>query len=192
MGQSASDKYNAAAFNQLLGQNLDPSAPPGGMVGEYLKAHPENREKVLELCQQLKEIYNKKSHHYDGGEPYKAAQRMAMLAYEIGAVPAYNCKSGKDRTGMLDAEIKREVVSQYQGRPLSKPGNPLNEYDKKLFQKVLVSGGNAEVQKYNTGVAGNKVLKELPLVALNLSHHDRIGNRDTFDQVAGLSELAKY
>ncbi|MBP2197773.1 inositol phosphate phosphatase SopB [Pantoea cypripedii] len=192
LGQSASDKYNAAAFNQLLGQNLDPSAPPGGMVGEYLKTHPENREKVIELCQQLKEIYNKKSHHYDGGEPYKAAQRMAMLAYEIGAVPAYNCKSGKDRTGMLDAEIKREVVSQHQGRPLSKPGNPLSEYDKKLFQKVLVSGGNAEVQKYNTGVAGNKVLKELPLSALNLSHHNRIGNRDTFEQVGGLSELAKY
>ncbi|WP_455871804.1 inositol phosphate phosphatase SopB [Serratia proteamaculans] len=191
LGRSTSDKYNAQALNQLLGSDLKPSSLPGGMVGEYLKSRPKNHPKVMALSQQLKQILINKSHHHDGGEPYKAAQRVAMLAYEIGAVPCWNCKSGKDRTGMLDAEIKREAVSQHQGSPLNKPGIPLSNNDKKLFQQVLLNGGNSEVQAYNTGVAGNKVLKKLPLSALNLSYHERIDNRKVWEEGQGLSGLVK-
>jgi phosphatidylinositol-4,5-bisphosphate 4-phosphatase len=191
LGWSVSDKFNAQALHQLLGPDLGASAPPGGMVGNYLKNNPVNGPKVLELSQQLRKIFTDKSHHHDGGEPYKAAQRIAMLAYEIGAVPCWNCKSGKDRTGMMDAEIKREVISQHQGKPLSKPGRPQSKEDKALLQEVLVNGGNAEIQAYNTGVAGNKVIKFLPLPGMNLSFNDRIGNRQILKDTQGLSPLVK-
>jgi phosphatidylinositol-4,5-bisphosphate 4-phosphatase len=161
------------------------------MVGNYLKNNPVNGPKVLELSQQLRKIFTDKSHHHDGGEPYKAAQRIARLAYEIGAVPCWNCKSGKDRTGMMDAEIKREVISQHQGKPSSKPGSPHSKGDQELFQEVLAKGGNAEIQVYNTGVAGNKVIKFLPIPGMNLSYDERIGNSKILNDTQGLSPLVK-
>ncbi|MET0951179.1 MAG: inositol phosphate phosphatase SopB, partial [Pseudomonas sp.] len=136
-----------------------------------------------------KQIFAKNSHHHDGGDPYKAALRIVMLAYEIGAVPLSNCKSGKDRTGMLDAEIKREVISLHQGQPLSEPGSSLGLVNKVIFQQVLVNGGNLEVQSYNMGVAGNKVLVNRTLSSLNLSCEDRIGNQAVSDAAKGLSYL---
>ncbi|NMP27131.1 inositol phosphatase [Rahnella sp. SAP-1] len=155
LGWATSDRYNQQAVKQLLGDDLM-SASPGGMVGEYLLNMPKNGQKVMELSQQFRKILLDKSYCHDNGTPYKAAQYAAMLAYEIGAVPCWNCKNGKDRTGMLDTELKREIVSQNQGEPLSQPGAPLNENNKQLFQKVKLHGGNQEVQSYNDGVADNK------------------------------------
>ncbi len=66
-------------------------------------------EVVNTLARQLM-IFENNQHHKDGGEPYKLAQRLAMLAHEIDAVPA-RIVSGKDRTGMMDSEIKREIIS---------------------------------------------------------------------------------
>lgn len=192
LGWSASDKYNADAINQLLGSSTKPGAATlGGMVGDYLKTQPANAVKVNELAQQLIQILSSNSHHRDGGEPYKAAQRVTMLAYEIGAVPCWNCKSGKDRTGMLDAEIKREAISQHQGQPLSQPANPLDEKNQKIFQQVLLNGGNNEIQTYNTSAAGNKVLKNIQVSALKLSYDQRIGDTRVWKETQGLSRLVK-
>ncbi len=44
------------------------------------------------------------------GDPYKLASRLQELAYRIGAVPAFNCKSGKDRTGQCDVEVKSAIM----------------------------------------------------------------------------------
>lgn len=161
------------------------------MVGDYLKTQPANALKVKELAQQLMQILSRNSHHRDGGEPYKAAQRVTMLAYEIGAVPCWNCKSGKDRTGMLDAEIKREAISQHQGQPLSLPATPLDEKNQQLFQQVLLNGGNNEIQAYNTSASGNKVLINIPVSALKLSYDQRIGDTQVWKETQGLSRLVK-
>lgn len=187
------DNLNKTALAQILGPNYLINNEVGGWVGHYLSEHPHasNRHKVEELCQQIKEIWKKKSYRYDGNEPYKIAQRIAMLAYEIGAVPCWNCKSGKDRTGMLDAEIKREAINYHQGYSLSKPGAKLTNEEKKLFQGVLLHSGNKQVQEYNTGVAGNKVTKDLPFMLrpLALSYKTRIGDEVIRRQVQGFSSL---
>ncbi|SQJ24844.1 secreted effector protein [Salmonella enterica subsp. enterica] len=116
-------------------------------------------EVVNTLARQIKDIWKNNQHHKDGGEPYKLAQRLAMLAHEIDAVPAWNCKSGKDRTGMMDSEIKREIISFHQTHMLNAPGSLPDSGGQKIFQKVLLNSGNLEIQKQNTGGAGNKVLK---------------------------------
>jgi phosphatidylinositol-4,5-bisphosphate 4-phosphatase len=188
-GQEQSDKYNLVAMRQLLGNNLSLDAKTEGWVGEYLKDNPNNQARVQELVRQLKAIWADKSHHRDDGEPYKAAQRVAMLAFEIGAVSCFNCKSGKDRTGMLDAELKREAIAQHQGRGLNQPGSPLEDVDRSLLQQVLMNGGNLEIQKYNTGAPGNKVMKSLPF--MNLSYAKRIGNPEVWMQTQGLSSIVK-
>lgn len=192
MGHGESDKLNLTALQQLLGPDLKPGTDPGGWVGDYLAQNPDNSGRVWQMAQQLKDIWARQSHRRDGGEPYKAAQRVAMLAFEIGAVPCWNCKSGKDRTGMLDAEIKREAIAQHQGHAPSRPEAARDAGMRELFGKVLTQGGNLEVQAYNTGAPGNKVMKQLPFGSLlNLSYARRVGDAAAWQQAQGLSTLLK-
>lgn len=191
LGNFASDEYNITGLHQLFGSDLSPDGTLGGWVGEYLATEPHNAEKVRELSLQIKTIWQNKSHHADEQEPYKAAERLAILGYEIGAVPCWNCKSGKDRTGMLDSEIKREVISYQQRQKLSEPGNPFDGSNKELLKEIIINSGNPEIQYYNTGVKGNKVMKDLPFSFTNLSYKKRIANDIVADTLKGLSELAK-
>ncbi|EAQ2105145.1 type III secretion system effector inositol phosphate phosphatase [Salmonella enterica subsp. arizonae] len=188
-GLKASDRYNIEALHQLLGNDLRPEARPGGWVGNWLAQYPDNYEVVNILARQIKDIWKNNLHHKDGGEPYKLAQRLAMLANEIDAVPAWNCKSGKDRTGMMDSEIKREVISFHQTHTLNAPGNLPDRSGQEIFQKVLLNSGNLEIQKLNTGGAGNKVMKNLSPEVLNLSYQKRIGNENIWQSVKGISSL---
>lgn len=189
LGNKTSDSYNHPSLQQLLGKDLTPGAKPGGWVGEYLSSNPGNAGLVKELSQQIKNIWQNKSHHCDNGEPYKLAQRVAMLANEINSVPCWNCKSGKDRTGMLDVEIKREAISLHQGNSLSKPGTVLDQNAKWLLGQVLLNSGNLEVQTQNTGLAGNKVVKDLGIPLLNLSYKDRIGDSQVWQKSKGMSKF---
>ncbi len=198
IGWKQADGYNEVAMKTLVGNDLSVTAPPKGWVGDYLSQHPsaENAQKVRTLSQQLKAIWANKTHHRDDGEPYKAALRVALLANEIGVMPCWNCKSGKDRTGMLDAEIKRETVKMHQHDTgvmkqtlnVSLPGSSLNSAEQQLLQTILLHGGNKEVQQYNTGAPGNKVARSLPTF-LTLSTRQRIGDEDAFNNTRGLSEL---
>lgn len=188
-GLKASDSYNIEALQQLLGNDLRPEARPGGWVGEWLARYPDNYESVNTLARQIKDIWQNKLHHKDGGEPYKLAQRLAMLANEIDVVPAWNCKSGKDRTGMMDSETKREAISFHQTHTLSSPGSLPDRSGQQIFQKVLLNSGNLEIQKQNTSGAGNKVIKNLSPEVLNLSYHKRIGDENTWQSVKGISTL---
>ena len=93
---------------------------------------------------------------------------------------------------MLDAEIKREAIAQHQGHAPSRPEAALDAGMRELFGKVLTQGGNLEVQAYNTGAPGNKVMKQLPLGSLlNLSYAQRVGDAAAWQQAQGLSTLLK-
>lgn len=188
-GLKTSDSYNVEALHQLLGNDLRPEAKPGGWVGNWLAQYPDNYKVVNILARQIKDIWKNNLHHKDGGEPYKLAQRLAMLANEIDAVPAWNCKSGKDRTGMMDSEIKRETISLHQTHTLNAPGSLPDRSGQEIFQKVLLNSGNLEIQKQNTGGAGNKVMKNLSPEVLNLSYQKRVGDENIWQSVKGISSL---
>ncbi|WP_213993213.1 inositol phosphate phosphatase SopB [Sodalis sp. dw_96] len=190
LGHGMSDKMNQGALHKLLGNNLTPDAAPGGWVGQYLATAPKNAERVTLLAKQLKTIIANKSHHNDGGEPYKAALRIGLLSHEIGIVPCWNCKSGKDRTGMLDVEMKRAAAAAHMGLAGDAIGR-LNKEGQRLMQTVLLNSGNQEIQKYNTGAEGNKSLKNSKLVNAiigGLTLRERIGNNEIADRGKGLSD----
>lgn len=189
LGNKISDSYNHPALQKLLGKDLKPESEPSGWVGEYLLNNPDNAWLVKELSQQIKRIWQNKSHHSDSGEPYKLAQRVTMLANEINSVPCWNCKSGKDRTGMLDVEIKREAIYLHQGNPLSKPGSSLDPNGKWLLKQLLLNSGNLEVQAQNTGLAGNKVVKDVGIPLLNLSYKDRIGDSQVWHKAQSMANF---
>ncbi|SDD38259.1 virulence protein IpgD [Cupriavidus sp. YR651] len=181
-GLDTSDAYNREALRKLVGPNLatNVALSPSSWAGSYIRTtpQPDNMGRVYDLAWELKDFMAKGSHHHDDDAPYKAAQRAAMLAFEIGAVPCWNCKSGKDRTGMLDAEIKREatlLTLQHDARQRGDTTWSREEAERSVMESVVLHSGNLEVQERNTGVMGNKVLKRLPAVSgLSLSYVDRM------------------
>ena len=103
---------------------------------------------------QINRIDQKKTYSSDRHEAYKMASRIAVLTNLLGGVPAWNCKSGKDRTGMMDVECKFLATLVALGKNIPEPGAPLTSEQKMLYRNLLLQSGNHEMQKYNTGVAG--------------------------------------
>ncbi len=190
-GWGKSDKQNLQGLRQLLGDDLHPGAAIGGWVGDYLAnpATPKNAALVKQLSGQIREIWQQKSHRRQGGEPYKLAQRIALLSNAIDVVPCYNCKSGKDRTGMLDTELKRELVQLHGGAGLSAPGEKLSAENQRIFQQILDHSGNAEIQTANTGAPGNKVIRKHPGLGYSFSERLRVGDAAAIARISGLSSL---
>ena len=197
-GAQTSDNFNSKAMHTLLGEKflMQPNNPKavGGMLAAYLNTVPApgNASAVLTLATEACNIFNSKSHRKDDGDPYKLARCIALLSNEINVVPCSNCKSGKDRTGALDAEIKKALVVKHQNNGVYKlPRENLSVDDKALLAKMFLESGNMEVQKQNTGVAGNKVLKGYKKFGLNLSLAERVGSAEVFRDAQGWSGLVK-
>jgi phosphatidylinositol-4,5-bisphosphate 4-phosphatase len=94
---------------------------------------------------------------------YKIASRLAALAYLSGCHVHFNCKSGKDCTGLMDIEVKRLMASMY-GSFLGSGEVTVPQYslsghaaEKSSYRTLLADSGNFEVQEYNTGGRGFKV-----------------------------------
>lgn len=124
------------------------------------KASLKNKaEAIKTLRRQINDINRRKTYASDGHEAYKMASRIAVLTNLLGGVPAWNCKSGKDRTGMMDVECKFLATLAALGKDIPEPGAKLTTEQKMLYRNLLMQSGNHEMQKYNTGIAGYKLEK---------------------------------
>jgi hypothetical protein len=112
---------------------------------------------ALELQRQIAAIHAEGAHRTAGNEPYKMPTRLAVLADLLGVNVAFNCKSGKDRTGELDAEIKHfKLQMQVTGR-VPHYARTRTPEEIRHFHEVATNGGNFEIQNLNTGYAGYKL-----------------------------------
>lgn len=193
-GRAMQKRLNDPSIAVLVGGGSD----VGGWCGDYLSALSGKldgmdkdspgyyklyrKHRVVELLAlQVKQIYRSGSHHSEGKDTYKLAARVAYLTSLIGGVPLYNCKSGKDRTGMLDAEIK--FLAAYIERFARVPDVGQVDLEvRELFHKVLLHSGNLEVQKSNVGVRGYKT-------EMVKSIDQRIGDDVVRAEVRGLSGM---
>ena len=146
-GWDISDTMNAPAFEGLRGQ-----------VEEFIQQHPGTKEAeaARTLLEQCRRIFAAGGEHKDNHDAYKLASRIAVLSHLIGNMPCWNCKSGKDRTGQMDVESKFLATLIARGEPIPEPGAPLTPAQQGLFRAIALEGGNFEVQKQNTGIAGFK------------------------------------
>ncbi|MBU0782856.1 MAG: hypothetical protein KJ798_04040 [Gammaproteobacteria bacterium] len=137
---------------------------------------------IEHLTEQIRDIYISKLHHRVGNEPYKLPTRLLALANEIGATPAFNCKSGKDRTGQLNVEI-RELYAQL----IANGGTPRavdakrEGLAKENYKILFMNGGDRDIQALNTGVTGSKT---------QLRYYHRLMDvpPKNIDQIKGLSK----
>ncbi len=190
-GMKKSEEVNQAGLRILLG-NTALKAELGGWVGLYLAGDPEprNAEVVRALATQLKTMLADKSYRSDGGDPYKPSRTLSLLAFEIGATPAWNCKSGKDRTGTQDAEIKFASVLMHQSKDrLPHAPGKLSAANQELLGKTSIYSGNDLVQQYAAGAPGNKTFGTSILRSLiGTSVRMRVGGKWIAEQIRGLSD----
>jgi hypothetical protein len=98
-----------------------------------------------------------------GGTPperYTLAARIGLTILLSGQKLQVNCRSGKDRTGLFDSEIKfaaYQLWRRSQGLAVSAPGAEVLPSEMKAWELLLLRSGNREIQLVNAGVPGNKV-----------------------------------
>lgn len=112
---------------------------------------------VLELARQIGEIHHEGAHRNAGSEPYKMPTRLAVLADLLGVKVAFNCKSGKDRTGELDAEIKHFKLQMAMTGKVPHYKRERTPEEIRHFHEVVTNSGNFEMQQLNTGFTGYKL-----------------------------------
>jgi hypothetical protein len=157
-GWGISTPMNTGALTALLG-STDTDAPIGGAVDAFLNSPGvtvQQARDILELTRQIKQLWNDKTYRESGKNPYLLPARILVLANMIGQTPAFNCKSGKDRTGQLDVEAKTLAARiQMLGRVPSLEESEDEDY-KITREQLSINGGNHEIQRMNTGLAGFK------------------------------------
>ncbi|WP_129781711.1 inositol phosphate phosphatase SopB [Peristeroidobacter soli] len=112
---------------------------------------------VRELARQIGEIHREGAHRQSDGEAYKMPTRLAVLADLLGVKVAFNCKSGKDRTGELDAEIKHFKLQMAATGTVPDYRRERSPEEIRHFHEVVTNSGNFEMQQLNTGFTGYKL-----------------------------------
>ncbi len=115
---------------------------------------------IRALAQDIHAIYSSKAYQTQGVDPYKLVARINALAILSGRQASINCKSGKDRTSVCDAEIKHLLshieLSQGEEPILPSYEKPLEGPERKNYQNFIFAKGNFAIQEKNTGIAGYK------------------------------------
>lgn len=150
----AGDKENIGALNPNL---LLPETDASGK--EDPEAIWKNRA-IRALAQDVHAIFNSKAYQSEGVDPYKLVARISALAILSGQQASINCKSGKDRTSVCDAEIKHLLshIAMSQGEDPILPSyeKPLDGPERKNYQNFIFAKANFTIQEKNTGIAGYK------------------------------------
>ena len=113
---------------------------------------------------QAKAIWANNDYRRGGGDPFKMVSRLALVGHLMGETPLFNCKSGKDRTGQLDAEVKfLAAAADESGGRVPAPDESMEAW-RPVRNDFVFNTGNLEMQRLNTGLPGYK-LKGVPGLA---------------------------
>ena len=118
-------------------------------------------ETLDSAARQAKAIWASNDYRRGGGDPFKMVSRLALVGHMMGETPLFNCKSGKDRTGQLDAEVKfLAAAADESGGRVPAPDESMETW-RPVRNEFVFNTGNLEMQRLNTGLPGYK-LKGVP------------------------------
>ena len=121
-------------------------------------------ESLDSAARQAKAIWASNDYRAGGGDPFKMVSRLALVGHLMGETPLFNCKSGKDRTGQLDAEVKfLATAADQNGGTVPAPDESMEAW-RGVRSDFVFNTGNLEMQRLNTGMPGYK-LKGVPGLA---------------------------
>ena len=147
---------SAKAMLERRGDNAELSARISGMERELTSLRKQART-LSDAGEQIKSLWSSKGYGDGDSDPYKMVSRLALISHTMGEDTLFNCKSGKDRTGQLDAEVK--YLAAYADRnngalPLVGVNMDASRAARSAF---TLHTGNLEVQRMNTGLPGYKL-----------------------------------
>lgn len=166
---------NDASMDKLLGPKPGrESSAFGGLVGAWIaksdadaaKETDVQKKRALEaqirnvkiLAQELVKVYDTdESYKSSDSEPYQAQRLIGSLMNRMGQDVAWNCKSGKDRTGQLDVFLKRDAAREAVDGEVGGLDAERTDTDRDNMYEMAVNGGNHEMQALNTGAPGFKL-----------------------------------
>ena len=150
----ASKSLNKRGLSQLMG-SLKPGEAVGGWVREYLdSADQKDRDIVLQLVGQIRDLYDTGDYKSEEDDAYKMAIRVLLLSYRIGLVTHYSCKTGSDRTGEADAGVKRLAAEIEALGYVPDPRQIMNHEERALSQMMALESGNIRWQQMNSNRPG--------------------------------------
>ena len=114
-------------------------------------------ESLDSAARQAKAIWASNDYRQGGGDPFKMVSRLALVGHLMGETPLFNCKSGKDRTGQLDAEVKfLATAADENGGKVPAPDQSMEAW-RPVRNEFVFNTGNLEMQRLNTGLPGYKL-----------------------------------
>lgn len=145
------------------------------------------------LMSDIKLLMENKKAYLDGDNQYEIGAKIMILTNQMdvifkhtknaGVHTSFNCMSGKDRTGIMDAVVKSFVAyaNTHEGHyPTHEELKTKKVQDelREILIPFLLESGNLEITELNTGAKGYKVESEARLLGMPL---------DVFLNVQGLS-----
>ena len=123
-----------------------------------------SREVNLQLTKQIADIWKQGSYLDYKKNPYALPSRLALLSFRTGTAVTFNCKSGKDRSGALDTEIRTLSAIVERTGKVPDPEAPESIQDRELYMRIALNGGSQEIHQYNVGAKGYKSIESLPIM----------------------------
>lgn len=157
MGWGFAARQNDPALTRLLGEKTEGEL--GGDISRKLRdsgASGEDSAALARVAREVKDMWRDESFTSGDNDPYKMVSRLTLLGGLMGETPVFNCKSGKDRTGQLDAEVKFLAAMNDKGA-MPEPGTQLDDHSRMSRSNFTLNTGNLEMQRMNTGLPGYKL-----------------------------------
>ena len=157
-----------------------------------VRANQAEKAEIEEKNQQILVLWEAILGELGATKSYKLASRIANLAFLLGQMVHFNCKSGKDRTGLMDVESKYLALrmEQLRRRGISPTKDQiehtLTEDQQASYQKMLFESGNLEMQEYNTGGQGYKIAPAKEILPADMELTTRVGGNDVLTLLQGL------
>ena len=135
----------------------------GGKVGDYIKNNLIDKEsidykKIKNLSKQILYIWHTTYGHGNGKNPGAIQSRLLALMNLIGYPVSFNCKSGKDRTGILAAEVNDLITSmEANAGEVPDPYKKLDTEERLNLINALEASNSEKIAQYNTGYKGLKI-----------------------------------
>ncbi len=194
------DKERAEITQKL--KNLQPQDPQYQILIDRKIAVGQKKEEARQLMRDIELLMKNKKAYLKGDNQYEIGAKILNLNSLMdqtietinqtrepinrisGFKGAFNCMSGKDRTGWMDAVAKTFAIMAASRNGyyvthqqfIKKP--ELRQKFAEILEKVLLEAGNLEITELNTGAKGYKVKSEARLFGMSA---------EAFLQAQGLS-----
>lgn len=183
LGLDTQYKYNLKALEGLESQFNE--------VFNSMSVTDPRVNEMQNLMADIQHLMRNKKAYLEGGNQYEIGAKIVILTNLMnevkgfGAEAAFNCMSGKDRTGVMDAVARTFAVMRERGdhfpthEELMENTNGATDQFREIFSTMLEHYGGLEVTEMNTGALGFKVSGEANLYGID---------KEIFETIRGLSK----